>query len=518
MVPSASGSSRAVFDRSDPAVEYAIVVPTIGRQSLNRCLAALARASGPRPARLVLVDDRPHTPEPLNVDIPAALAGVTATIMTSGGRGPAAARNAGARVAGAAPWVVFLDDDVEVGPRWAEQLAGDLAAAGPGVGGVQGRLRVPMPASRRPTDWERGTRGLEQARWATADMAYRRDALVEAGGFDERFRRAFREDADLALRVMRAGWELRRGQRVTLHPVRPADPWVSLRMQAGNADDVLMGKLHGRGWRRRAGAPRGRRREHIATTTLAAAAALAGVAGCRRTAAAALAAWIAATGEFCAARVRPGPRTARELTTMAVTSAGIPPLATAQWLRGQWRYRRPVSPWPAPPKAVLFDRDGTLVHDVPYNGDPRLARPVPAAYEAVRMLRDRGLRLAVVSNQSGVAHGLITAAGVDRVNEQIDAMLGPFTAWEVCPHRAEDGCGCRKPAPGLIQRAARKLGVRPDQCVVIGDTAADVGAARAAGARSILVPNYRTDPAEFAGARLAADLASAARLIVDGRL
>ena len=66
---------------------------------------------------------------------------------------------------------------------------------------TQGRFEVPLPGDRRPTDWERSTGGPGAARWATADMAYRREALAAVGGFDERFPRAYREDADLALRV-----------------------------------------------------------------------------------------------------------------------------------------------------------------------------------------------------------------------------------------------------------------------------------------------------------------------------
>src|SRR5205085_1418873 len=101
------------------------------------------------------------------------------------------------------------------------------------VAGVQGRIGVPRPAGRKPTDWERGTIGLETAPWITADMAVRRTALASVGGFDERFPRAFREDSDLALRLRERGWALRRGMRRTCHPVRPAGPWASVRGQAG---------------------------------------------------------------------------------------------------------------------------------------------------------------------------------------------------------------------------------------------------------------------------------------------
>src|SRR5207245_1965656 len=106
--------------------------------------------------------------------------------------------------------------------------------------------------------------GLETARWITADMAVRRSALVEVGGFDERFPRAYREDVDLALRLQAAGGELRMGGRRVLHPVRPAPWWISVKLQAGNRDDVFMDALHGPSWR--ALAPRGRRRRHLATS------------------------------------------------------------------------------------------------------------------------------------------------------------------------------------------------------------------------------------------------------------
>ena len=200
---------------------YVVVIPTLGRPCLQHALDTLAAADGPLlPRQVVLADDRRDTPEPLPVTIPAALAGRT-VVVTLEGRGPAAARNAGWRAAEAADWVAFLDDDVRVGPRWRAELVADLAAQPADVAGVQGVIDVPLPPDRRPTDWERGTAGLASARWITADLAYRRNALLAAGGFDERFPRAFREDADLALRLLDLGWALRQGARRTTHPVRP---------------------------------------------------------------------------------------------------------------------------------------------------------------------------------------------------------------------------------------------------------------------------------------------------------
>jgi GT2 family glycosyltransferase len=324
----------------DPHTAYAVVIPTLVRDTLTDCLAALAAATGPKPDEIILVDDRPE-PDPGRLERPLSVLGdlrERTTVVPGGGRGPAAARNTGLRLA-AAPWVAFLDDDVQVGPHWCEQLARDLAETDPDVAGVQGVIAVPLPGERRPTDWERNTAGLADARWITADMAYRTDALQQVGGFDERFRRAFREDADVALRVLDAGWRIRQGRRTTRHPVRPADRWVSLRAQRGNADDALMRHLHGPHWWRRAGAPRGRLRAHLAVTAAGAAAGALALAGRRRAAALAALGWAAGTGEFAWARIAPGPRTRHEVTTMLATSALIPPAATWHRLTGLWRHR-----------------------------------------------------------------------------------------------------------------------------------------------------------------------------------
>jgi histidinol-phosphate phosphatase family protein len=162
------------------------------------------------------------------------------------------------------------------------------------------------------------------------------------------------------------------------------------------------------------------------------------------------------------------------------------------------------------PSAVLLDRDGTLVLDVPYNGDPERVRPVPGARKALDRLRAAGIPVAVVSNQSGIARGRLTRAQVEAVNARVDALLGPLGPFLYCPHGPEDGCACRKPAPGLILEAARALGVDPAACAVVGDIGADVEAALAAGARPVLVPTGVTRAEEVAAApEVAADLADA---------
>lgn len=131
---------------------------------------------------------------------------------------------------------------------------------------------------------------------------------------------------------------------------------------------------------------------------------------------------------------------------------------------------------------MLFDRDETLVVDVPFNGDPQKVRVAPGAREQLDRLRAAGLPLAVVSNQSGIGRGLITREQVDAVNRRVDELLGPFAGFFVCPHAPDDGCDCRKPKPALIFDAARALGVDPRACVVVGDRESDVQAALNAGA------------------------------------
>jgi HAD superfamily hydrolase (TIGR01662 family) len=539
-----------------------VVVPSAGRTSLRMLLAALAGGQETFPGRIIVVDDRrargrlgggkdsgPRT----SWIGDASGFGDRVEVLRGRGAGPAAARNVGWRAASAS-WVAFLDDDVVPDPDWAARLADDLRGAAPEVAGVQGRVRVPLPEGRRPTDWERNVAGLEGARWATADMAYRRDVLAVVGGFDERFPRAYREDADLGLRVRAAGWSIATGERRVTHPVRSAGPLISVRLQAGNADDVLMGVLHGPGWREAAGAPPGRARRHAAVCAGAAAALAGAGTGRRWLLAAGAAGWGAGTAELALARILPGPRSAREVGVMVATSVLLPPVASYHRLRGLVRRRsllgdtarapraagapRPPEPAQAPgaprpeardvlrltdahhpgvPEAVLLDRDGTLIVDVPYNGDPERVVALPGARAALERLREAGVPTGVVSNQSGVGRGFVSPAGVAAVNARVEELLGPLGPWAVCPHAPDAGCACRKPAPGLVLEAAGRLGVAPSRCAVVGDIGADVEAARAAGARGVLVPTRATRREEIAAApEVACDLGAAVELLLAG--
>jgi histidinol-phosphate phosphatase family protein len=210
---------------------------------------------------------------------------------------------------------------------------------------------------------------------------------------------------------------------------------------------------------------------------------------------------------------------------MIVTSAVLPFAAVAHRLRGELRWRtgrlreRAGRRMPSRrPEAVLFDRDGTLIRDVPYNGDPALVAPMPGAREALDALRSAGVPVAVISNQSGVARGVISEEQVHAVNRRVDALLGPFGVWLHCPHGPGEGCECRKPAPGLVLRAAEELGVDVSHCAVVGDIGADVNAALAAGARGVLVPTLATRLEEVAAAAESApDILTAVGLLLGAR-
>lgn len=489
---------------------FAVVVPTVGRPSLYRLLAELDGSAGPQPTALIVVDDRPGRHTPLLVDTLLPLA-----VLRSGGRGPAAARNTGWRAADA-DWICFLDDDVVPQPDWFAAVAEDLAKADvEAAAGSQAVIEVPRVGGRKATDDERRTQRLAEAQWITADMAFRRDVLVAAGGFDERFPRAYREDSDIAVRITLAGHSIVRGDRRCTHPVAPASLFSSVRAQIGNRDNALMRRKHGRRWRSAIGEGRGRLPVHALTTAAVGAAAACALAGQWRMARSAAALWALLTAEFAVRRFWSGPRTPAEAGRIALTSLLIPPVAVWHRLAGERAFRTTRR---EPPLAVLLDRDDTIIEDGPYLNDPAGVRPLPGASAALNRLRRKGLLLAIVSNQSGVAKGFISPRQLAAVNAEVDAVLGPFDSWHLCVHDADDECRCRKPAPGMVEDAAATLGVPPSRCLMIGDTGGDIDAALSAGADAVLVPTDRTLPHEIsaarAKARVAADLDEAVSMVL----
>ena len=137
-------------------------------------------------------------------------------------------------------------------------------------------------------------------------------------------------------------------------------------------------------------------------------------------------------------------------------------------------------------KAVLLDRDGVINADQDgYVTSWSEFRLLPGALDGLRQLTAAGYRLAVVTNQAAVGRGLASADEVDQLNARMVSMLAEgdvrIDTVLYCPHAPEEGCACRKPQPGLLIEAARRLGVAPADTCVIGDWVDDIAAARAAG-------------------------------------
>ena len=148
--------------------------------------------------------------------------------------------------------------------------------------------------------------------------------------------------------------------------------------------------------------------------------------------------------------------------------------------------------------AVFLDRDGTLIEDVGFLARVEQVQLYPWTIAAVQRLNQAGLPVVVTTNQSGVARGFLTEAGIDQVHRHLSAVLeaggARIDAYYYCPHHPEgtvDGyvrrCDCRKPGPGLVDRAARDLHLDPARSFVVGDKWLDVGLARTVGAAGVLV-------------------------------
>lgn len=137
---------------------------------------------------------------------------------------------------------------------------------------------------------------------------------------------------------------------------------------------------------------------------------------------------------------------------------------------------------------LLLDRDGTLIEDVGYPNDPATVRLIPNATKAIRELADLGFVPAVVSNQSGLARGLITPEQALAVHERFVELFeresGVRLPCFYCPHGPEDGCDCRKPKPGLLIEAAKALDRVGRLAVMVGDKPSDVEAGRTVSAVS----------------------------------
>ena len=144
-------------------------------------------------------------------------------------------------------------------------------------------------------------------------------------------------------------------------------------------------------------------------------------------------------------------------------------------------------------KAVFIDKDGTLITDVPYNINIDLIRFEEGAFEGLYLLQQLGYHLIIISNQPGVALGYFTEDKLKNVEERIKASLMSnkinLRAFYYCPHAPGAGCGCRKPEPGLIIKAANDLQIDLSTSWMIGDILNDVEAGKTAGCKTILINN-----------------------------
>lgn len=157
-----------------------------------------------------------------------------------------------------------------------------------------------------------------------------------------------------------------------------------------------------------------------------------------------------------------------------------------------------MNPSPNLRPAIFFDKDGTLVENVPYNVDCARLRLAAGAGQAARLLHEAGYALVVVTNQSGVARGLFTIAELRRLEGHLRQSLAdegaPLAGFYFCPHTPDGvvasytrACQCRKPLPGMLLQAARELQLDLARSWLIGDLLDDVEAAHRAGCRAVLV-------------------------------
>ena len=146
-------------------------------------------------------------------------------------------------------------------------------------------------------------------------------------------------------------------------------------------------------------------------------------------------------------------------------------------------------------KAVFLDRDGTVIEHVHYLVNPAEVRLVSECAEALKLARDAGYLLVVVSNQSVIGRRTGTREEVEACNARMGQLLRAegvnLDLVLFCPHSPDDGCECRKPRPGLLQQAARDLGIDLAESVMIGDHVTDVEAGENAGCRLNLYLNTR---------------------------
>ena len=317
-----------------------VVVPTYKRpELLARCLdALLAQDFEAKDYEIIIADDASCADTRQQVTLIAEKTreqGHTVfyiPVSSPGAHGPAAARNVGWRAA-RGEIIAFTDDDCIPQKQW---LKAGVVAMVEGVAGAAGQLIVPLEGV--PTDYEYNAARLGKNDFVTANCFYRRDALLEVGGFDECFTAAWREDTDLVFTLLARGAKFTTApDAMVIHPVRPAQWGISIRQQRKSMFNALLYKKH----------PALYRQKIQATppwcyyiTVCAALVALIGaISGAELLALAGLMLWPGLTARFCLQRLRHTSRTPRHIAEMIVTSIVIPPLAIFWRLYGAVKFR-----------------------------------------------------------------------------------------------------------------------------------------------------------------------------------
>lgn len=168
--------------------------------------------------------------------------------------------------------------------------------------------------------------------------------------------------------------------------------------------------------------------------------------------------------------------------------------------------------------AVFLDRDGTLMQDVDYCDDPKDVHVFEGVSEALRKLKQRGYKLIVITNQSGIGRGLFNEQQYRAVENEVARQIGDdlLDATYFCPHLPNDGCKCRKPSPEMVLRAARDQDVDLTRSFFIGDKPSDLECGRNAGMKTVLVKTgYGKDTDESLADFVAENLNAAVEVILD---
>ncbi len=183
-------------------------------------------------------------------------------------------------------------------------------------------------------------------------------------------------------------------------------------------------------------------------------------------------------------------------------------------------------------KAVFLDKDGTLIEDVPYNTDPDRIRFASGSREGLKQLQECGYQLIVVTNQAGIAKGLVKPGELQAMRKRLFEMSSTagvrLSGFYFCPHHPEATieqyrmtCGCRKPEPGLILQAARRHSIDLGASWLVGDILNDIEAGRRAGCRTILIDNGNETEWVISASRvpdhIVSDLREAAEIICRSR-